>query len=656
MGSAAPRKVKGSRSGRPLRPGRAIAERVFFTKAAEAKPALFYGLTALLLTFVLAASYCNIRSLDIWWHLKTGEWILQNTAIPKADPFSHTAAGRPWVAHEWLFGLLSYAVHRLGGTTGIVIGKALLIGILFGLTAWTARLRGAHPGFILLVLAAGYAISRFRFTERPELVSLPLAVGFLLVHQSASRRPRLLLALPFLQILWVNAHGGTALLGWGLAGALLLDRAAEWRKQGDRWAGFLRRKEVGYWCAAVAGVLLVSVINPHGPAVLSYGLLRTESPLDNKEFQSFLEMMRDGADLSVGLFIAFVALLAVYFAVRLRSVRLFEWLLFGALLLLTLVFFRFRPYFVFLLAPTLARHLSLGSSLSRLRWWAPALAAGSLLSATASVDGGGYFYRFGAGVHSGVIPVAAGDFIRQNRLSGRMFNTYGMGGYLIWLLWPGQKVFIDGREDVYLGPGVLEEYVHCFDSRERWRSLVSKYEIDYAVVRYPERPPDRPDASLDQMAFPRDEWALLYFDDAALIYARRNGGNDAVIQEREVRSVQPLQLSGYMDGVLSDPEELRLFLAEMDANLREHPDSFRAHFTLGILAAKRGPQSAGEALRHFERASALNPDFAPAHFNLGSIFAAVGRFADAERALNKALSLERNPAAEQQLRAIRSRR
>ncbi len=610
----------------------------------------FWPYLAPLLACAAVISFCDIRSLDLWWHLKTGAWILQNRAIPRLDPFSYTAAGQPWVSHEWLFGLISYWAYRAGGTAAIVAGKALLVALLLGLTAWTARLRRALPGATLLVLAAAYAVSRMRFTERPELLSIPLAALFLLVCEKSAVKPGLLALLPAAQLLWVNLHGGTALLGWALAGALLLDCAWERRPA----AGGVSRagsRALAPHAAALAGVVAASFLNPHGYKALFYGLLRTESPLDNKEFQSLASTIRAGVDLSIVLYLVFAALLALFFALRPRRVRLYEWLLLPLLLALTLVFFRFRPLLVFLLAPTLAWHLSQGRWLGRIRAWVPALAATLLIARVVQLESQTYFYRFGVGVHSGVFAVSGVDFLEASGIRGHMFNTYGIGGYLIWRLGPDHKVFIDGREDVYLGPGILSEYVHAFDSRKNWRDLVEKYGIDYAVVRYPEQPPARPEDSLDTLAFPRAEWALVYFDDVVAIYVRRNGRNDAVL-ESEIRTVQPMQVSAYLEPLARDPDTLSLFRAEMAVNASEHPESFRNHFTLGLLAVKLGPVHLQEALVEFRRAAAINPDFAPAHANIGTLCLHLGRYREAREAFERALSLEPSPFVSAQLERL----
>jgi hypothetical protein len=603
------------------------------------------------LLFAAVASFCNVRSPDLWWHLKTGEWIWQNRAVPHSDVFSYTAAGQPWISHEWLFGLLSYGLHYATGIEGVVTAKAILVVLILALSARVCRLRGAPPGVTTLILAGAYAVSRMRFTERPELLSIPLAIVFLLAYERSRTKPVFLAFLPAAQLLWVNLHGGTALLGWVLAGAILLDRAWELRRAEGNFAGLARKEFRGY-AATVAGVLAASFLNPHGYKALFYGLLRTESPLENKEFQSLAALMRGGIDLSMVLFIGFSALLALIFALRPSRVRMYEWLLFPSLFALTVVFFRFRPLFVFLLGPSLACGLPSLGFLRRVRPWVPLVAAALLLGHVAELESRTSFYRFGAEIHPAVFPGKAVDFLKRAGIGGNMFNSYGIGGYLIWRLGPQQRVFIDGREDVYLGPGVLAEYVHAFDSRQKWVALVEKYDIDYAIVQYPEQPPSRPDNSLDSMAFPRSEWGLVHFDDSVMVYVRRNGRNDAVLKQ-EIRMVQPAQVSTYLDTFARDPARLELFRAEMAENAKENPESFRNHFTLGLLAIKLGPAHLAEALDHFRRAAEINPDFAPAHTNAGTIYMHMGRREEARAAFERSLSIEPNSFVSAQLEKLR---
>src|ERR1700730_6726347 len=63
----------------------------------------------------------NVVDPDIWWHLKTGEWIAQHRAVPHVDPFSYTRAGERWIAHEWLSELVIYWLYRIAGAGGLIV-------------------------------------------------------------------------------------------------------------------------------------------------------------------------------------------------------------------------------------------------------------------------------------------------------------------------------------------------------------------------------------------------------------------------------------------------------------------------------------------------------------------------------------------------------
>ena len=335
-------------------------------------------------------------------------------------------------------------------------------------------------------------------------------------------------------------------------------------------------------------------------------------------------------------FVAFVLLMAWVLFVRRRDIRISEWLLGAGLLVLTVLFFRFRPLFAFLLAPAVAWQLGRIPFVRRLRWWLPALLAVIPLVWIAVSDSRSYAYRFGPGVHSGVLPVDAADFIKQSRLSGRMFNVYGFGGYLLWRLDPDIKVFIDGREDIYVAAGIAEDYMDADRYPQRWKHLADKYGIDFAVLNYPVTQPASPDMSLDNVAFGRSDWALVYFDDLAIIYVRRNGKNDSVLREREIKTVRPLQLSVYLNDIVRDPDRTDAFLREMNANLRRHPESFRAHALLGIFAMKRGPRFWEQGIEQFKRTLAINPEFEPAYSNLHTLYLALGRAREAADIAKKA--------------------
>src|SRR5215208_5282295 len=89
----------------------------------------------LLLVILLSGTPLTLASLpkvfrdgDTSWHLAVGQWIVRHRDISSADPFSFTAAGKPWVAMEWLSDLIFTGAYSLAGYAGIaaLVGAALM--------------------------------------------------------------------------------------------------------------------------------------------------------------------------------------------------------------------------------------------------------------------------------------------------------------------------------------------------------------------------------------------------------------------------------------------------------------------------------------------------------------------------------------------------
>src|ERR1019366_3669851 len=154
--------------------------------------AVFGGI---LLFGLLAMTARNAVDPDLWWHLRTGQWIAENGRIPHSDHFSFTRAGQPWISHEWLSELAFYELWKHGGAA------ATALGAVAAAPSWGAR---------------------------PQMVTFALASLLLWLLEAGEHRPRLLFWIPPLFLLWLNLHAGFA-LGSGLifayAVGLLLETA-----------------------------------------------------------------------------------------------------------------------------------------------------------------------------------------------------------------------------------------------------------------------------------------------------------------------------------------------------------------------------------------------------------------------------------------------
>jgi hypothetical protein len=221
-----------------------------------------------------------VSEFDTWWHLRTGQWIVEHGALPDTDRFTGFGQGKPWVAYSWLFGLLLYGLHQALGLRGILLYRVVLaVALVAGIQRLVSR-RGV--GFALtaaLVPAAAIALTPLLVGERPGLftilfVALTLDAVLRLREGTASWTVWLL---PLCYALWANIHiqfvHGLFLLGLACA-APLADRVLRLGRRtpnADTWGSR------GWWklVALAAACFLATLANPYHvgiySVVLEYG-------------------------------------------------------------------------------------------------------------------------------------------------------------------------------------------------------------------------------------------------------------------------------------------------------------------------------------------------------------------------------------------------
>jgi hypothetical protein len=101
-------------------------------------------------------------------------------------------------------------------------------------------------------------------------------------------------------------------------------------------------------------------------------------------------------------------------------------------------------------------------------------------------------------------------FIQQRQLTGRLFNWYDFGGYIEFYA-PAIKTFADGRADIFMYDGVLNDYINI-NTIERPFELLDKYKIDYVLF-----PVNKP---LTYVLDHSPAWHMIYEDKVAKLYER----------------------------------------------------------------------------------------------------------------------------------------
>lgn len=412
---------------------------------------LALSLLLIVLASITFRARLAVRDPDLWWHLETGNWIVQHHAFPHVGIFSRTAATRPWVAYSWGYEVpLSRAYAWFGLVGSALFGILLTAAVAFVLFWMLYRLsRDFWLAWILTLI--GSFVFLFSLMPRPVFVTMILfmvTLTFLLQSQRTGSM-RLLWWLPLIFVLWANIHiqfiYGLAIVGLFM-GVNLLQRLAS-------SAGFeldlLQPPTlplsglIGLTFACFAATFLgpytyhlYHVVGEYASEPVPYLMIEELQALTFKRTEHYvLLLLTSAAFFAVGwprkLDLFKLSLLVVATVVTFRSARDAWFVSICAVLFLADLRSRQGS-----LKPVL--------KLPELAGVAAILAIGMLLIARNT----GFNTRDLDRVISREYPVDAANFIRQNSFSGPLYNNLDWGGFLIWYL-PQYPVAIDGRTNLY---------------------------------------------------------------------------------------------------------------------------------------------------------------------------------------------------------------
>jgi len=155
---------------------------------------------------VVVSLATRMVAIDLAYHVRAGEQVLRGT-IPRADSWTFTVAGTPWLDQQWGAQALLASAHRVGGFATIALLRAGLIGLTFALVYLACRAKGADPRTSSLLSLGGFVVCLQTLAMRPQLFAVPLFAASLWILAGRHERPARLWALPVLAIVWANVHG-----------------------------------------------------------------------------------------------------------------------------------------------------------------------------------------------------------------------------------------------------------------------------------------------------------------------------------------------------------------------------------------------------------------------------------------------------------------
>lgn len=534
---------------------------------------------------VFLPAFFKIADHDFWWHLKTGQILWQQKAFQYTEIYSFTANGREYIDHEWLFQVISYFFFSLAGPAGVILMKCAVLILTYLLIAGFLLHKGASPASTLAVILLSVCGARIRFIERPEIFSvLYLVLIYLALDYSLrGEKRKIIFVIPALIILWVNTHAAVILgllLQFTFLAGLLAER--RFRKLGVPACYNPTTANLLTLAGVLAVSLLATGINPYGFRVLKVPFELTSiidsGLLQNQEWQKpafdsvpffflclgfgFLTMLANirrfhPVNLVFGVFLAFISLRYV------RNIGLFC---------------MFMPLLVSPFAESLSRRKTTARVAALILFL---LLAASLRSSP---------LEWGIGEASS-FPKQIVAFTKSRNLQGNMINSYGFGGYFVWNLYPERKIFIDGRNEVFLP--LLKELMSMRNDNVHWNQLLDRYHIEYALLNYVDdletvtRIDSSGHASVSQAPFtsthfPRSAWALVYWDDNGMVFVRRNGVNQDLLGREYTASFPEGQ--GYQEMLArSGTLDVNQAIDDLERKLAEDPGCSRARALLPAM-------------------------------------------------------------------------
>ena len=460
-----------------------------------------YSLPAL-----LALHIACVWDPDIWWHLRTGDWILQHHAVPFTDTFSTTTMDKPWQAYSWLFEVVMTLLYQHFGLIGIVAyTSAMVLAITVALHHLALRQSRNFAAAIALTALGCFALLNLD-SPRPWHVTILFFVLELdiLFHVRKTARVRELLWLPLIFALWANLHiqfiDGLLVPGLALIAALL-----SWRHADEESDG--RQRTIALWMGgALLASLLATLLNPYGWHIyrVAYDLSAQHGVMNGIAELKAMNF-RSASDYCVLL----LALAAAGTLARARRVPLFETILF-----VLAVFLSFRSQrdiwivttvAVAILATAVQAKEDARTQLPRFSSAFAALIAVLLLWSAHTTTNAKLNEKLAA-----VMPVSAVELVKARGYVGPVFNDFIWGGYLMDSL--RMPVSIDGRAALH-GDEQLDLSEVTWTGQKDWSTNLQL--ASAGVVIGPEN------AALTQLLRNDPRFALVYEDKLAAVFIPR---------------------------------------------------------------------------------------------------------------------------------------
>jgi hypothetical protein len=400
---------------------------------------------------------------DVWWHLKTGAYVLSGGQFNGPDPWVPFSS-RPFVLTQWLPEVVAQQGYVLFGLPAVAWLRCAAMLALISALVWAAR-QAADAVPAIMAALAGLIGTGGSLSERPQLISFVLLAVTVGAWWKTAKDLRSRWWLAPMTLLWACSHGlwGVGvLIGLAVIAGLALDRR-------------LDRRTALRLLAVPALSVVAAALTPVGPR-----LLLTPFEVSSNAAQFVQEWQpTDPRNFFAAVTLGMIALFVMPWIRGTSALPWWQVALAGTAVVCTLAMFRTVPVGSIIAAPLLASALQKvrglpATPLSRRGTSAwiglvavAAIVAAPLAGAVAQRPSG-----WPEELRSELAAIPAKTVV---------LNDFAAGGWLLWAE-PQLTPVIDLRSEIY-SMDYIRDYRRTEDVRAGWQGFLERTKPRYALLK-----------------------------------------------------------------------------------------------------------------------------------------------------------------------------
>lgn len=263
---------------------------------------------------------------------------------------------------------------------------------------------------------------------------------------------------------------------------------------------------------------------------------------------------------------------------------------------------------------------------------------------------------FGLAVPNGL--ERAVEFVKENKIKGPMFNNFDIGGYLIWKLYPQEKVFVDNRPEAYSVKFFTEIYKPMQDDKTKWREFSQKYNLNFIFFGHTDSTPWGQNFLKNIVKDPA--WKIVYLNEGALVLVKNIPANAEIISRLAMAEDQAVErVARNLLDSNENKANLNLVMSRFFYNInwrqsslyfsgeaiKADPRNKQAYLNKGLIHAYyTDAENQKLAAESIKKAIDLGLKDSRYYTILGIVYMNLGRMIEAEPMFKKALELDSHNA------------